>query len=224
MSHKLLELAHEQLTEIQNQWKTMLARSEYEDVSDLSDLEVISLITQASAAIKRISFANSEYFKQAQNIISIDGYPGYKLQQLMGVIVALHHDLTEGYIESIEEITHADVFDNYLDMADHLLDKNYKDPAAVIAGTTLEIHLRKLCIKNNIEIFKDDKKSNYKKAEGLNGELKSKEVYVTLDNKNITAWLDLRNDAAHGKYGNYNNTQVVNMIQGIKDFMDRNPA
>jgi len=114
MDDKLLELAKAQLDEIKNQWDDMLVRSEYEDVSDLSDMEVISLITQASAAIKRISLLNSEYTKQAQSIISENGYPGYKLQHLMGVVNALQHDLNSGYIESIVEITHADIFDSYL--------------------------------------------------------------------------------------------------------------
>ncbi len=224
MDDKLLESVKIQLDELKNQWDDMLVRSKYEDVSDLPDVEVISLITQVRATIKRISLVNSEYTKQAQNIISTDGYPGYKLQHLMGVVNALHHDLNLEYIGSIVEITHADVFDNYLDMANHLLEKKYKDPAAVIAGTTLEIHLRKLCLKNDIEVFKDHKKKLYKRAEGLNGELKSKEVYATLDNKNITAWLDLRNDAAHGKYKEYNSSQVKNMILGIEDFMNRYPT
>ena len=224
MNAKLLESAIEQLTEIINQWNNMLSRSKYEDVSDLSDLEVISLVTQASAAIKRTSLSNSEYIKQSQKIVSMDGYPGYKLQQLIGVVDALKHDLKRGYIESIEEFIHADVFDDYLDMTTHLMDKKYKDPAAVVAGTTLEIHLRKLCARNGIEVFKDREEDIYKKAEGLNGELKNKEVYVVLDNKNITAWLELRSHAAHGRYEKYNIRQVEAMIMGIKDFIDRNPA
>ncbi len=37
-------------------------------------------------------------------------------------------------------------------MAEYLLKEGYKDPAAVITGSTLEEHLRKLCIKNGIDI------------------------------------------------------------------------
>ena len=37
-------------------------------------------------------------------------------------------------------------------MAEYLLHEGYKDSAAVIAGSTLESHLRALCNKNGIDI------------------------------------------------------------------------
>ncbi len=42
--------------------------------------------------------------------------------------------------------------------------------------------------------------------------------------KNVTAWLDLRNKAAHGEYGKYEADQVGLMIDGIRDFITRHPA
>jgi hypothetical protein len=43
-----------------------------------------------------------------------------------------------------------------------------------------------------------------------------------LDQKNVTAWLDLRNKAAHGKYTEYQKDQVELMMQGVTQFMARN--
>jgi len=40
----------------------------------------------------------------------------------------------------------------------------------------------------------------------------------------ITGWLDLRNQAAHGKYSEYTKEQVQTMLQSTRDFMARNPA
>ncbi len=40
----------------------------------------------------------------------------------------------------------------------------------------------------------------------------------------ITAWLDIRNNAAHGKYSEYNNQQVDLMINGMRVFISNNPA
>jgi hypothetical protein len=45
-----------------------------------------------------------------------------------------------------------------------------------------------------------------------------------LDQKNVTAWLDLRNKAAHGCYSEYQNENVRLMIAGVLDFMARHPA
>ena len=46
-------------------------------------------------------------------------------------------------------------------------------------------------------------------------------VYNKLDQKNVTAWLDLRNKAAHGKYQEYTKEQVSLMLQSLSDFMVR---
>ena len=50
------------------------------------------------------------------------------------------------------------------------------------------------------------------------------EVYSKLDQKNVTAWLDLRNKAAHGHYDQYESAQVGLLISGFRDFITRNPA
>jgi len=45
-----------------------------------------------------------------------------------------------------------------------------------------------------------------------------------LDQKNVTAGLDLRNKAAHGNYADYNIGQVKILISNIQDFITRIPA
>ncbi len=106
-------------------------------------------------------------------------------------------------------------------MADYLLTEGYKDPAAVLAGGVLEEQLRKLCQANHISITKG---TIHKKADGLNTDLAGANVYSKLDQKNVTAWLGLRNNAAHGKYEQYSKEQVALMVQGVRDFISRNPA
>ena len=51
--------------------------------------------------------------------------------------------------------------------------------------------------------------------------LTKKQVYNKLDQKNVTAWLDLRNEAAHGKYQEYTKEQVSLMLRSLSDFMVR---
>jgi hypothetical protein len=63
-----------------------------------------------------------------------------------------------------------------------------------------------------------------KKADTLNSELTAVSAYPGLDQKNVTAWLDIRNKAAHGKYDEYTRDQVALMIQGIRDFLTGHPA
>ncbi len=49
-------------------------------------------------------------------------------------------------------------------------------------------------------------------------------AYSGLDQKNVTAWLGLRNKAAHGQYADYQKDQVALMIDAVRNFMSRHPA
>ena len=111
----------------------------------------------------------------------------------------------------------------FLEMAEHLLAEHYKDAAAVMIGSVLEEHLRFLVQKNGLATIRSDKMGNSmpKKADALNSELARVGVYNTLDQKNVTANLDLRNKAAHGHYNDYSQEQVVIMLQSVRDFVAR---
>ena len=63
-----------------------------------------------------------------------------------------------------------------------------------------------------------------KKADTLNAELAKKTVYDELEQKSVTAWLGLRNDAAHGSYDEYDATQVRLMVDNVRAFLSRFPA
>jgi hypothetical protein len=139
-----------------------------------------------------------------------------------GTLQALRSDYEAGYLQSVVELIHADIFADFLDMADHLIQQGYKDPAAVVAGSVLEEHLRKLCDKNHISVGKPD--GSPKKADTLNADLAAANVYSKLDLKSVTAWLGLRNEAAHGKYAEYTKEQVALMIRSVQDFASRYPA
>ena len=138
-----------------------------------------------------------------------------------GILQALRANYAAGYLQTVEELIHADVFADFLEMAAHLLRQGYKDPAAVMTGSALEEHLRKLCEKHSISLLRGDEP---RKASALNDDLKRADVYANLDHKSVTAWLDLRNDAAHAHYERYERPQVQLMLDGVRDFLRRLPA
>jgi uncharacterized protein YodC (DUF2158 family) len=47
---------------------------------------------------------------------------------------------------------------------------------------------------------------------------------MTVEQKQVTAWAGIRNDAAHGNYKGYTDEQVKLMIAGIREFISRFPA
>lgn len=200
-------------------------QSKHDDLSGLPVNLYMQVLTMADAAVKRLAPISSAYARQMSQIVEAKGYERLKMLSAIGVIEALRRDIAAGYVHSVEELLHGELFGDFLSMADHLLNEAYKDAAAVIAGSTLEAHLRTLCEKHGIDIeYSRAGELRPKKADLLNAELVKAEAYSKLDQKNVSAWLDLRNKAAHGHYDEYEKDQVGLMISGIRDFVTRLPA
>lgn len=184
-------------------------------------------ITLAVAAIERVGGQNSSYAKQARDIETQrkDLDRQYMAMELFGVVEALRHDVASGYLRSVQELIHGELFADFLEMSEHLLSEGYKDAAAVIAGSSLEGHLKKLCTKHSISLsLASSSGPRPKKAEAMNIDLAKASAYSPIDQKNVTAWLGLRNAAAHGDYLKYTGDQVRNLIIGVRDFVKRTPA
>jgi hypothetical protein len=144
---------------------------------------------------------------------------------MAGVVESLLADLRAGNLEAVAELIHGELFGDFLEMATHLLDEGYKDAAAVITGGTLEAHLRQLCQKHNLPLEEQAQSGlRPKKADQLNAELARASAYSKLDQKSVTAWLDLRNKAAHAMYTDYSRDQVALFVSGLRDFISRVPA
>ena len=190
-----------------------------------SGLDYERIITLCRALVHRVTGSNSPYAAQLSTIPPRDTYE-ILVPKIVGIATALQDDLKAGYLKTSEELIHGEIFGDLLEMGDHLLEQEYKDAAAVVIGSTLEAHLRQLCQKFGVETESTDKKGNLfpKKADRMNSELVASSAYGKLDHKSVTAWLGLRNNAAHGKYDEYTLDQVKLLNQGVRDFVSRNPA
>jgi hypothetical protein len=185
-----------------------------------STAEAVELIVRMEAAIERLAPRSSRYVQEAETFRRNDQRP--RMVRLAGVLKALKEDVNEGWLQTVEELVHADTFSDLLEQARELNSKGYKDAAAVIAGTVLESHLRLLCDKNSIPTSLQA--GRYKTADSMNTELAKTGVYNQLQQKQVTAWLGIRNAAAHGKYSQYTAADVVSLISGVEQFIISNPA
>jgi hypothetical protein len=180
----------------------------------------VVLCNRLDSAIQRIALPGSPYIEQLEAARRL--HQPYKLQETRAVALGLRDDMTAGWVKSTVELVHAETYSDYLEMADGLLNAGHKDAAAVITGTSLEVHVRALCAKHGI----DTELSNGapKKADVMNADLKRTSIYDGLQQKQITAWMDLRNKAAHGDYDSYDSQQVRLFIEGVRAFMLKYPA
>ncbi len=215
-----------QLQAIVDDFAALAQKSMHDDLSDLPKHERQALVTRAVAAVNRVAGERSTYAAELRRLFGSLQHLHMHMTSVVGVVAALLADVKAGYLQSLVDLVHAETFADFLEMAQHLIDTGYKDAAAVIAGSALEGQIRTLCAKATIvtEVTRPDGTTVPKKADAMNSELASAGVYSKLDQKSVTAWLDLRNRAAHGKYAEYQTDQVVLMIAGVRDFVGRTSA
>ncbi|MYW99082.1 hypothetical protein SAMN02745831_05990 [Streptomyces sp. PgraA7] len=187
--------------------------------SGISSVEAGILANRLEASVTRLSMNRSVYREQLKRGSGLSSER--RLIHNLEVTLTLRDDIQAGWTETVVELVHADTYSDYLEMADALLGKGYKDPAAVITGTSLEVHVRALCVKNGVTTAVAGRP---KKATTMNADLKKADVYDGLQEKEVTAWMGLRNSAAHGDYGAYDHAQVRRFLDGVQAFMKKYPA
>lgn len=198
--------------------------AEYKSPSQINDIELAALTTKARSAIARLAPPNSAHHAAADRWQRI-GLPPLQLQSLFGVVKALRDDWAAGRMTSAVELIHADAFSDFIAQSDYLLGTGFKLAAAVISGATLESHLRALCVKGGIPTTVPTRAGGTepKKASSMNDDLYKASVYTKAEFQQVTAWLAIRNEAAHGN-DKFSDTEVKVMSMGLRDFILRNPA
>ena len=131
----------------------------------------------------------------------------------LGILRGALDDVEKGYVQTLREIAAAAVFSDLLDQADHLLKNEYLMPAASVAGAVLENGLRSLAERNNITVKERDNLS------ALNSKLADKDVYNRLRQKQVSVWIEVRNNADHGHFDKLTETDVADLIKGVRNFL-----
>lgn len=135
---------------------------------------------------------------------------------------AVKADVEAGWLSSVAEVLHADTFADFLEQSTELLEKGYKDPAAVLAGAVLEAHLRTPCEKAGVLTTQPN--GAPKKVTVLNADLVKAESYNKVQQKAVDAWQGIRNSAGHGIFDDYDKVSVQNMISSVSSSIPSNPA
>lgn len=199
-----------------------LATKKYSDMgSDYVDSGLYAGFRSASLSVISTIFGESHtYFKEFDRLV--DNSYVYNIEKGINILQSLRYEVENGWATTFRSLVTAEVFSDFLEMSKYLLDEKYKDPAAVMIGSVLEEHLRQLCSVHCVDAFTIKGTDIVpKRADLLNADLTKAGAYGVLEQKSVTAWLDLRNRAAHGKYSEYTIEQVQLMYQGVLDFIMR---
>jgi len=217
---KLINLG-QRTSEIIQIWLSTLSKAQYTEYwSSVEDLQFNEFRSSALSFLQN-TFNQTHPYYQEFNQKVIYANPNH-VDIWIWILKAVLWEINWGWIFATKDLISAEIFSDFLEMAEYFLQQNYKDAAAVMIGSVLEWHLKHLCEKNDIAVYSEkDWKEIPKKADWLNSELTKKEVYNKIDQKLVTSRLGLRNDAAHGNYDEYTKEQVQNMYLSVLDFITR---
>lgn len=133
--------------------------------------------------------------------------------QGQSILKAAKEDIESGYLKKLEDLVAADIFTDFLEMAEYLLEQGYKDPAASLIGAVLEDGLRKIAKKNDITLKSRENISS------LNHKIANARIYSRLVQKQVEVWNEIRDNADHAEFSEYNADSVQKMCSGVRSFL-----
>jgi hypothetical protein len=181
---------------------------------------VSAMASSCIAAIER-NAPNAAYVRMAREL-SAGGAPTTStLERLLGILVSVRQDIQAGYTRALEERVREAVFDDFLDMAEHIR-LIHPAPAVVLAGCVLEEHVRKMADAREIELL--TARGRPRSFEDLTEALVREDAFRQPQRKILAAWYGQRTEAAHGRFGNVVAEDVPRIIEGVRDFVARHPG
>lgn len=215
---KVLHLLDE-LIESGDQLITNMKSNPY-DLDNSLNIKAYGFNTECLNLIKNIAGENSDFYINFNKIAS-QRPNSISISRSVEVLKGLRRAVDNGLIEDIQSILSKEFFNAVADAAEEWLEKGYKSNAAMEIGIALEQRIHSLCIKHGVDIERiSNGKSKRIATDTLNAELVKSGVYNTTTQKHVTAWLGIRNSAAHGRDDEYDDNQVAGMIDGVRDFLD----
>jgi hypothetical protein len=168
--------------------------------------------TSSQNLLQRAFGPTSSHYTNFSEIPGKQGLSFSPVRRGQGILRAALEDLEDGYLFDVRRLIEAEVFSDFLDQAEELLRTGYSGPAAVVAGCVLEDGLRRLCVANGIAL------PERPALDRMNADLARTGAYSKLALKRITAIADIRNNAAHGNWDEFDKDDVKDMIEWITKF------
>jgi hypothetical protein len=166
---------------------------------------------QTLAFLIRILRKDHAYVKNFEAVVEA-GHPSH-VKSGQGILRALAEDLGGGYLVNVQTLVAGEVFSDLAELAQHLLESGYKDPAASLAGAVLEDGLRRIAANNGVKLKSREDLSS------LNTKCADGQIYSRLVQKKVILWMGVRNHADHGEFGEYTEQDVREMIDGVTGFL-----
>jgi hypothetical protein len=146
------------------------------------------------------------------------------LEMGISILKAIKEDFEQGFLGNLALQIEVEIAADYMGQAEKLLSEGQSGqydhvPAAVLVGAVLEKALRTLCGEQAPPISTIKPNGEPLTLNSLIDELKRVKIFNELKAKQLRAWADIRNAAAHGEFDKFYRTDVEAMLKGVSDFL-----
>lgn len=137
-----------------------------------------------------------------------------QVRNMAGVLKALLEDVDAGVVTSIANAARGEVFDDFLDHAEHYLKGNKVQQAGVIAGVVFEDTIRRACERHQVG-------QKGIALDKLISELEKKELLTGVKAKRARAAAAVRTSATHAQWDEFERTDVESAIKTTRELIEQ---
>jgi uncharacterized protein YutE (UPF0331/DUF86 family) len=159
--------------------------------------------------MERIFGASQTYYKEFIEHVT-NNWPTH-VEVGINILRAAKAEIEGGWLFTVEGQVSAEIFADFIALAKEALDDN-KDVAAVLACAALEDALKRVAIKENLDV--DDKDM----SEVINA-LKAKGVIKGAQVPIVQSYVKLRNKAFHAEWDKFDKESVSSVIGFTEQFL-----
>jgi len=224
----LVNEAESLVVEMKNEQALQKSRARSAGIDVWGEIDVLedkffSLRTRSLSLLNMLSMGGGHVAKLYDEVSSLSSKIS-EIEKLHGILRGLQDDYESGMLEHLGRLIEVNIVADYFQQAERLLQEGHPGqhdhvPAAVLAGAVLEDALRRLCQRQTPPISTTKSNGELKTLNPLIDDLKQANVYSELKAKQLRAWADIRNAAAHGQFDDFTRSDVEQMLAGIQNFL-----
>jgi hypothetical protein len=148
-----------------------------------------------------------QHASEARKILHEKHWSDYsKVTDVAGLIESARDLVANGFVGQMKFLLHAEVFATMIEQAKALLDAGHLIPSAVLGRIVMENWLKDQAERAGIEVPESAK------ASGINDSLKKAEVFSVPKWRQVQAYLDVGNAAAHGQAESFSREDVARLL------------
>jgi len=204
--------------------RSMTGEKGYKDFQLASFAEFVEWRTSCVAVLDQVVPMNSLLRKTVDEFRTLKNEPGNVVFGC-SFLRAVKTELEDGSLDSLVSQIENELLADYLSQAESILAESRGElthvAAAVLAGASLENFLRSMCQRCAPPESTVGKLGAPLALTALIDALKSRQAFNEVDAKFLRAWAGIRNNAAHGKFEEFNRSQVEQMVRGVLSFVSR---